>query len=82
MQFGPSGPLLEKKSHFVLEGLPEEAVDERVEAAVRERCQSDSVTCQGVVLPQRAAVCVTSQEVDAYEGILREPAEEEDKHRC
>lgn len=60
MQLVPSALLLEKKLQFVLKGLPEEAIDERVEAAVRKGRQPDGVTCQGVVVPQRAAICVPS----------------------
>ena len=61
MQLGQSAaPLLEKKPQFVPKGLPEEAVDERVQAAVRKGRQPDSVTCEGEVLPQRAAVRTTS----------------------
>ena len=78
LQLDPFALLLEENSHFILERLPEEAVDERVQAAVREGRQPDSVTRQRVFLPERVPACVPSQQVDAYEGVLREPAEEED----
>lgn len=78
MQRGPSALLLEKKPQFILKGLPEEAVDERVQAAVGKGRQPDGMPCQGIVLPQVAAACVTSYKVNAYKHILWEPAEEED----
>lgn len=79
MQFGQSALLLDKTPQFLLKGVPEEAVDEWVKAAVGKGCQPHSMTCQGIVLPQCVAFgCVSLQEVNTDERVLREPAEEED----
>lgn len=80
MQHCPASILLEKEPQLVLEGLPKEAVDERVEAAVGEGRQADNMSCQRVVVPQRAAICLPPQEVSTNEHILWEPANEEHQY--
>lgn len=71
---------MKEKLQLFLKSLAKEAVDERVQAAVGEGCQPDGVPRQRVVLPERPALRVASQEVDADEDVLREPADEEHQH--
>lgn len=80
VQLGPSAFILEKKPQLFPKGLPKEAVDERIQAAVGESRQPDSVTRQGVILPQCAPVRVAPHEVHTYKHVLWQPAEEEDDH--
>lgn len=80
MQHHPIVSLLEKSPEFILKSLPEEAVDEWVEAAVGKGRQPDGVGRQWVILPQRAAVRVTPEKVNARERVLWQPAEKEDQY--
>lgn len=82
---GPAGLLLNEETQLVPEGLPKEAIDNGVEAAVGESCQVDDVACEWVVMPQGSStslrwVCCALEQLDADKDVLRQPADEEHQH--
>lgn len=81
----PTGLPLDKESQLVPERLSEEAVNDRVQAAVGKGGQVDDVSGQRVIVPQRGLATLRRvggalEQLDADKDVLGEPADEENQH--